>query len=366
MSTDDFVTRLGAQLYEAALREERRGSLGSRLAGLRYAMPRGAAVAAGAFAVVLVAAVIALGGLDWGADERVTTPKVIRTFTIADNLGFMGTGFGSVWAVDNAQGQILRVNPRSGKVEARIPSGRDAVLNVGAGAVWVVEPTPGRPLRGRLARIEPATGRVTSRVRLPVPAGGPRPPTDLQIVGGVPWVVAPGAALRIDPETGRPVQRIEVRESDGEPFPFATAVGEDGLWVLTRDQRIVRYDLDSGRPAEELPARLPGAVALNPTPDGLLVATREGEIALADGDDGRLVWRKRIGTSVSAPPGAEGDTVLAHVSVSGRDRLVALDLATGETRYTVALPEFGISGATNVGRQIWIAATNGKVMVIQR
>ena len=30
MSTDDFVTRLGAQLYEAALREERRGSLRAR------------------------------------------------------------------------------------------------------------------------------------------------------------------------------------------------------------------------------------------------------------------------------------------------------------------------------------------------
>ena len=41
-------------------------------------------------------------------------------------------------------------------------------------------------------------------------------------------------------------------------------------------------------------------------------------------------------------------------------------MATGRTRFSVALPEFGIAGAAHTGRQIWIGTPSGKVMVIQR
>ena len=365
MSTEDFVTRLGAQLYEAALREERRGSLGGRLAGLRYAMPRGAAVAAGALAALLVAAVIALGGLNWGSENTVVTPKVIKTFTLADRLGFMGTGYGSVWAVD-ANGAILKVDPRSQQVRQRIPVAPDAILNVGASAVWVLETSREQAPGGRVLRIEPTTGRVTARSRVQIPTTPGFTLVDIVLVAGRPWVLGPLGAVRLDPETLRPVQRIAVDPADGEPQPMFTALGEDGLWVLTREQRLKRYDLDSGRAMQELPARLPGAVAVTPTAAGPLLVTQQAEYALADPDDGRLVWRKTLGTSASGPPGIEGDTIFAHVTGTGGDRLVALDLETGETDYSLALPEFGIAGAANVGRQIWIGTPSGKVMIVQR
>jgi outer membrane protein assembly factor BamB len=219
---------------------------------------------------------------------------------------------------------------------------------------------------GRVLRIDPATGRVTARARVQIPALPGFTGVDVLVVRGQPWVLGPLGAVRLDPDTVRPVQRIAVDPADGEPQPLFTNLAEDGLWVLTRDGRIKRYDINSGRVAEELPARLPGAVGLAPTSAGPLLVTREAEYALADPDDGRLIWRKTIGTGALGPPAIEGDTMIAHVTATGGDRVVALDLETGETEYTVPLPEFGISGATNVGRQIWIATPSGKVMILQR
>jgi hypothetical protein len=367
MSSEDFVSRLGLQLREAALREEQRSPLAARLAGLRYAMPRGAAVAAGALAALLVAAVIALGGLNWGSENTVVTPKVIKTFTLAEELGTMGAGYGSVWAVDTS-GQILRVDPRTRQVRQRIPVAPDAILNVGAGAVWVLETSQAQAPGGRVLRIEPTTGRVTARARVQIPTSPGFTGVDIVLVAGRPWVIGPLGVVQLDPETLRPVQRVSVDPADGEPQPLFTALTEqaEGLWVLTRDQRIKRYDLGSGDAVEELPARLPGAVALVPTAHGPLMVTREAEYALADRADGRLKWRRTIGTGSLGPPGIEGDSVITHVTASGGDRLVALDIETGETEYSVPLPEFGIAGAANVGRQIWIGTPSGKVMVVQR
>ena len=370
MSTEDFVTRLGAELHAAALREEHRSTLGSRLASLRYAMPRGAAVAAGALAALLVGAVIALGGLDWGAKETVTTPKVIRTFSLADDLGPMTSGFGSVWAVDRARGGLLRVDPASGRVQERLPGSKDAVINAGAGAVWVLDANGplGDPARGgRVLRIDPASGRVASRAPLLPPSGAQFSPIDVVFAGGAPWVIGGEGALRIDPDTGRPDRLVATRPADGEPFPMWTTVDDEGLWVLTRDQRIVRYDLGSGRRELSIPMTFTGARTLTPSPDGA-VLTANGEVALASASDGKLAWRASIGTGAIGPPAIEGDTAIFHASggPGGRDRMVALDLETGKVRWAVPLPEFGITGATKVGRQIWIATPSGRVVVLER
>ena len=77
--SQDFTTRLQLQLREAALRDERRSPFGRTFADLRHGMPAPAAVAAVALAAVLLAIVVAVGGLRWGGDETVSKPKVIAT-----------------------------------------------------------------------------------------------------------------------------------------------------------------------------------------------------------------------------------------------------------------------------------------------
>ena len=148
--SQDFTTRLQLQLREAALREEQRGALGRRLAGLRYGMPAPAATVAVGLAALLVAVLIAVGGLRWGGQEDiVSNPKVIGNVPLAENLGFIASGFGSVWVADADRQVLLRVNPKTRAVEAEIRTGGDSnavggdpMVNTGAGAVWAIARAP--------------------------------------------------------------------------------------------------------------------------------------------------------------------------------------------------------------------------------
>jgi outer membrane protein assembly factor BamB len=231
-------------------------------------------------------------------------------------------------------------------------------VTVGAGAVWALRE------RGRLLRIDPATGGVTDRVALRLPGGGRLTGFDVQMLGGVPWVIGGEGAMRVNPRDGhvehftRLPHRIE---------PFFVIAAEQSLWVVGRTQRLVRYDLATGRRQGDWPVPIRGSVGVTPTQAGPVYATHLGEVARADPADGRLAWRRKLGTSVTGIPYLRGSSLWIHASnAAGRDRLVELDLASGQTRSSVVLPEFGASGVATVGRQLWITTPNGKVMVLQR
>src|SRR5437762_6734676 len=111
--SEQFTTKLQLQLREAALREERRGTLGTRIAGVRYRMPRPGGLAAAAVAAALIAALIVVGGIKWGSQQRTTVgPRVITDIELSDNLGWLAAGYGSVWISDQ-HGTVLRVDPRT-------------------------------------------------------------------------------------------------------------------------------------------------------------------------------------------------------------------------------------------------------------
>jgi streptogramin lyase len=350
---ESFQARLQLQLREAAQREEHRGALGR----VRLGLPAWPAVAAVALAALLLAAVLVVGGLRWG-DEPVTAPHVVFVAPYADNLGSIDDGFGAVWMADTAQGQVLRVDPRTRRVRARVAIGGPATVTAGAGAVWALRE------RGRLVRIDPATGRVTDRVTLRLPGGGALNGFDVQMLGGVPWAIGAEGAMRINARDGH-VEHFTPLPHRIEPF-FVIAA-EQSLWVVGRTQRLVRYDLATGRRQGDWPVPIRGSVGFTPTNAGPVYATHLGEVARADPDDGRLAWRRKLGTSVTGIPYLRGSSLWIHASdAAGRDRLVELDLASGRTRSSIVLPEFGASGVTTVGRQFWITTPNGKVMVLQR
>ena len=357
---DHFETRLQLQLRTAAERMERRGALGR----LRLALPAAPAVAGAALVAVLLLAVAVLGGLRWaGEDEVATAPRVVANVTLADNLGNVDSGLGSVWIGDTAKGQILRLDPRSRQVRARIPVGGEPLVTVGAGAVWAVNAR--HDARERLLRIDPATNRVTARVALRLPNGDPLTFGGVYILGGVPWVVGAEGALRINARDGR----VEHFTSLGDPQeqPRWVTGTDDSLWVFDRRQQVLRYDLDTGRRISVVPVRMPEVTAMLPTPAGLVYITHEGDIARADSDDGRIAWRRKLGTSVAGLPLRRGSTLWIHASdAAGRDRLVELDLDTGEVLSRATLPEFGATGLAFVGREQWIATPNGHLMVLER
>ena len=371
--SEQFTTKLQLQLREAALREERRGSLGSRIAGVRYRMPGPGGLAAVAVAAALIVALVVIGGIKWGGQQRTTVgPRVIADIPLSDNLNWLAPGFGSVW-ISNVHGTVLRVDPRTRAIKQRIQVGGNdnapggtPIVNAGAGAVWAIARPTSLSSPAILVRIDPASGRITSRNPMRTPGGQPLGIADIQIVDGVPWVIGGAGSLQIDPATGRPVRFIKTELPAGQPYPLWNIADAGNLWVLTRDQRILRYDLASGRLAGTLPAELPGAIGVIPTAKGPLLFDSTGDVALGSPADGRITWKRQLGNS--AFPVVLGDNVLAHASdvSGGRDQLVKLDLATGDVRTSTVLPEFGLGGMAVVDRELWLTTPGGHLLILSR
>ncbi len=78
------------------------------------------------------------------------------------NLWDLKAGFDSIWVVDRTNRELLRIDPRKEKVAKRIaigPSGSG--LAIADGAVWVVD-----DIDGSVRRIDPATDTVTATIPL--------------------------------------------------------------------------------------------------------------------------------------------------------------------------------------------------------
>jgi len=92
--------------------------------------------------------------------------RLARTVTWSPRrpLG-IATGFGSVWVVCYWQNQLLRVDPRTRRIVARIPIGFGGLgVSTGAGAVWVTN----RDSR-TVSRIDPRSNAAVATIRLPKP-----------------------------------------------------------------------------------------------------------------------------------------------------------------------------------------------------
>jgi hypothetical protein len=152
----------------------------------------------------------------------------------------MTAGASAVWVTVVGAG-VLRIDPASAKVVARIPVITQAPAAVGAGAVWVVccgGDTKGTA--GRLVRIDPATNRVAATIPLhglPDAVGaGPR---------GV-WVRgALGPVWRIDPATNRLAATIAIPGGLGAAAG-RVLVGRAGVWV-SDPHGLTVYQLDPHR-----------------------------------------------------------------------------------------------------------------------
>jgi len=92
--------------------------------------------------------------------------NVVRTIRVGHRPRFIAAGEGAVWSLGQGDGDVTRINPRTGEVVAKIDlhvPGEGGCIATGGGAVWVTMPdTP-------VSRIDPAKNMVTDRY---VGAGG--------------------------------------------------------------------------------------------------------------------------------------------------------------------------------------------------
>jgi YVTN family beta-propeller protein len=147
--------------------------------------------------------------------------KVPETIQVAG----IAVGAGSVWAADPVNGVVVRIDPRTARVMARIPvADGPRRLTVGEGAVWVVGEFP----NSGVWRIDPNTNRAVAHVSVPSRANW------VGVGDGSVWVTSntpghagPGSLTRIDPETNTVVATIDLG------FSPEGVVVENGLvWVV--------------------------------------------------------------------------------------------------------------------------------------
>ncbi|SDY61595.1 hypothetical protein SAMN05660209_03269 [Geodermatophilus africanus] len=163
----------------------------------------------------------------------------------SDVMLAMDAGFGALWAVEASDGQypdtVLRIDPATGQVTARIPAPEPGVLPesslaVTDDAVWALTGQFEDPEDRSLAAVDPTAGTVRDVF--------PAPPGAAAVRGGFGslWIsVADGSVVRVDPADGSTQATIDT----GRGSRFLT-VTDDAVWVLNNlDGTVSRIDPDT-------------------------------------------------------------------------------------------------------------------------
>ncbi|MEO8097015.1 MAG: hypothetical protein ABI811_04895 [Acidobacteriota bacterium] len=159
------------------------------------------------------------------------------------------TAFKSVWVANCGNGTVVRMEPKTGKIEATLNVGA-ASARTGVAAtsdsVWVFSDE-----KTTLSRIDPESNSVIGEVRLPSGCN--------QMLFGETslWVTCPteDKLLRINPSTNLVEQRITVAGK-----PSSVAVGEGSVWVLgLKDGKIDRIDPKTNKVIKTISLEVAGA-----------------------------------------------------------------------------------------------------------
>jgi putative pyrroloquinoline-quinone binding quinoprotein len=355
---EDFVTRLQLQLRDAAEREARAGALGHALhrARRQLSLP----VVAGGLAVVLAAIAVAAGVMLLRDEPEPSGPRVVAKLQLTGNPEDIVPAFGSLWISDPVAGEVVRVDPQTRSVLARIPvgSGQYIATEPVGDELWV------RSERDtRLQRIDPATNEVRARLELRTPDGRAFPSLFVLASGAGVWAVGDEGALRLDPRTGAGLQVVAAPTGDSAARGFG--IGDDVLWSLGTDGRIRRFDAATGEPQG---AFVPGLAATQGIvgfgPD--VMAGMDSTIARLDGSTGRVLWQRAFGDRIFASAAADG-IIWMHVGTARQgDRLIAVAGDSGKVVSSTPLDAFGSNGMAVDGREIWVNTTGGDTLVLRR
>ena len=131
----------------------------------------------------------------------------------------LAAGAGSLWVASKEAGEVLRVDPANGNVQARIPMKSPLMLAYSRGAVWAVSD------QGGLQRIDASTNSVTAAAAVPKPlfwvAAG----------GGFAWTAneTKGTVYKVD-QTGQIVATY--RTGDGAR---SVSFANGSVWVANGD-----------------------------------------------------------------------------------------------------------------------------------
>ena len=361
--TDDFVTRLGVALRDAADREERRRAPWRALATARTAAaaPAGPArsLATLIAGLVLAAAVYGLAQLRQRRDGAGRPEGRRRAWRRPAGSTRSSPAFGSAWLADTDTQTLLRMDPATRRVTARFPLRRAHGARARQGRA-VGRPHAERS-EFRLLRIDPRTNRIVARLRMPdVPGGSTR-----QRAGG--RRRQPLAAERRGGRADRPGERSRHRRRCARP---TTATGRDrSRWSTATCGCRSATAACCASTAPPASARPPSTV-----PDGSLV----GDFGM----NGLFVFDQ---TTLSRVDPRNFHRPLAHADpvdrARGRGRRPALGRGArppGRPRphrrpahrpassTASHVGEFGAQWMAPIGSDVWMTTAGGHVVILGR
>lgn len=166
-------------------------------------------------------------------------------------------GDGGVWVSLASHDEVVRIDPATDAIVARIPVGEaPAGIAVSPGSVWVAN-----RFGHSVSRIDASTNRVVATITFEGQSDGP---SSIASGAGAIWVVVPdlGGVVRINPATNAIEALIPVRLSrDFAPLNGIAADTSAGVWVAGVD--LIRIDPDRNRVVATVPTHaLPVGVAI--------------------------------------------------------------------------------------------------------
>ena len=197
----------------------------------------------------------------WVTSEK--TDSVVRLDAATNQPGMsvtvhkpcsgLAVGFQSLWIPSCGDKSVVRVDEKTGAVQASIPAGpadSEGGITTGAGSVWLVTSAKNGDGDGELTRIDAATNKVIATIK--IPAGSFNP---LFAEGSV-WVTsnARNVLVRVDPATNKVVSSTAVG-----PMPRFLAFGAGSIWVLNQgDGTVSRVSAKTGKLEATIAAGIPG------------------------------------------------------------------------------------------------------------
>ena len=241
--------------------------------------------------LVLVGSVAAILSL---AATGGAPPKIAARITTGGAPCGAVAAFGSVW-VANDSGLLVRIDPRTNRVDRRIRVGRGSCsLTAAFGSLWIAN------YRRGLLRVLPRSGRVR---RLGVGST----PFDVLAAFDRIWVTAwaAGKLAVVDPRTLKVVSRIDVG-----PRPVGLLARNHAVWVgFGRDATSIARVNPATRDVKKIDvgARAPGWFVAGARE--LWIQANDGDLLHVDPVTERVLAKLQIGRTLGQGAGARNGTI---------------------------------------------------------
>ncbi len=351
----DFITELRREVVGGHATHRRRTARSTRMRRWRPALAGAAALAA-----LLVVVVLAVRSVE--APEPAGEPRVVEVVRLG---GFPIDGVfagGSLWVISAEPSELLRIDPGTRRVVARIPV--DGIVDdiaAGDGALWLR--TAGTNDDGtRLSRIDLRSNRVV--------AGFDAAPGDALVVsGGVLWSdrrSAPIGVDRIDPGSGAVTGRVGFRHID------RLALAGDVLWAVAQNGTVASIDPASRRILHRWSQLAPSdamaissqAIAADPA-GAWVLSTEKAAIFRLEGE--RVMRTLEIDSTAQAilAATADGLWIATGDELRSRFQVARLDPATGRETASVDVGPHRPRALIPVAGGLWVVAADGTAVLIE-